>query len=371
MANIIDISEDQNQDRLINILRKSLQSCNLNFIIGSGCSYPAIKPLGNVEREIYDLLQEGKELEAEKIKYLFLKPIAKSSNILSGSDYDEKTTETLNNHHEFIHNILHLLTNRKNTILLKQANVFTTNYDFFFKKASENFGSAVKLNDGFNRNPKLNSQYHFSTSEFFTTVYNKGNLYNYQVEIPTINLIKLHGSMSWEKVDANVVFKIEDKLKMLRDRFTDLWGADKDVFLSCLKEFNDQFYIVLPVKDKFRDTLLNRLYYDLLRIYSNELDKENTLLISEGFSFEDEHILDITQRALRNPTLRLVIFSFRQDDVQRYQDKFSHNNNVDIVFRNDMINFKDFNGVICDILPQKQNVRNGTNDTLQEEQSDD
>jgi len=36
--------------------------------------------------------------------------------------------------------------------------------------------------------------------------------------------------------------------------------------------------IVNPAKTKFEDTLLNQYYYDLLRIYSNELEKENSVL---------------------------------------------------------------------------------------------
>ncbi|WP_228715105.1 hypothetical protein [Klebsiella pneumoniae] len=42
--------------------------------------------------------------------------------------------------------------------------------------------------------------------------------------------------------------------------------------------------LVLPRKDKFRETLLENVYYDLLRTYSNELDKEGSLLIVFGFS---------------------------------------------------------------------------------------
>ncbi len=49
---------------------------------------------------------------------------------------------------------------------------------------------------------------------------------------------------------------------------------------------------------------MDSTYYELLRIYNNELDREGTLLVSFGFSFGDKHILDITRRALKNPTLR-------------------------------------------------------------------
>jgi hypothetical protein len=58
---------------------------------------------------------------------------------------------------------------------------------------------------------------------------------------------------------------------------------------------------------------------------------ENTLLIVIGFSFSDEHILEITKRALRNPTLKLVIFCHESKGVDVFKDKFLTFNNVDIV----------------------------------------
>ena len=42
---------------------------------------------------------------------------------------------------------------------------------------------------------------------------------------------------------------------------------------------------VFSLSNSFEQTILDQTYYDLLRIYTNELDKENTLLIAEGFSF--------------------------------------------------------------------------------------
>jgi hypothetical protein len=36
--------------------------------------------------------------------------------------------------------------------------------------------------------------------------------------------------------------------------------------------------IVNPSKKKFKDTVLNETHYDLLRIYNNELEKENSVL---------------------------------------------------------------------------------------------
>ena len=38
------------------------------------------------------------------------------------------------------------------------------------------------------------------------------------------------------------------------------------------------------VSKKFGETVLERYYYDLLRIYANELDRNNALLLVFGFS---------------------------------------------------------------------------------------
>ncbi|MEK9138470.1 MAG: hypothetical protein AAB393_15195, partial [Bacteroidota bacterium] len=71
---------------------------------------------------------------------------------------------------------------------------------------------------------------------------------------------------------------------------------------------------VNPTKDKFRQTVLNDTYYDLLRIYSNELEKENSLLFAMGFSFADEHIRQLTIRAADvNPTLMIYVLAYDED----------------------------------------------------------
>ena len=115
----------------------------------------------------------------------------------------------------------------------------------------------------------------------------------------------------------------------------------------------DLFSLVLPKKDKFKETILNQTYYDLLRIYTNELDRENTLLIAEGFSFADEHLLSLTKRALKNPTLKLIVFCYDKSP-EEYEDKFSPFNNVDIVYsEKGNIDFDKFNSIMLDILPRK------------------
>ena len=67
-------------------------------------------------------------------------------------------------------------------------------------------------------------------------------------------------------------------------------------------------------------------------MYSNALERENTLLFVMGFSFADEHILSITQRALKtNPTLLVVIYAYDKDAYDSYKSMFSETPNVKIL----------------------------------------
>jgi len=345
MANIVNIEADK--EKFITNLQKGIQSANLNFIIGSGCSFPAIKTLGTIEKDIQSLLEENKMEEAEKKTFEFLKPFVDSTKqLIEPKKLNEEHKTTLNNYSSFIETIAKILFERKSNILHKQATVFTTNYDLFIEKVSENLTNQIIINDGFQRNSTLNQCFSFSASNFFNILYSTGNLYNYQVEIPAINLIKLHGSLNWEIKDDKIVnsFDFLEKANELKEET----NPDK------IREFNTLFSLILPKKDKFKETLLNQVYYDLLRLYANQLDKENTLLIADGFSFNDEHILEITKRALKNPTLKLVIFCW-ENDPKAYEDKFSKFNNVDIIYsENENIDFVKFNKILIDILPKEK-----------------
>jgi hypothetical protein len=112
-------------------------------------------------------------------------------------------------------------------------------------------------------------------------------------------------------------------------------GADASVD-AFMKAYDELLIIVNPTKEKFRHTLLNQTYYELLRLYSNELEKENTLLFVMGFSFADEHIREITVRAANsNPTLMIKVVAYSteagQQIKQRFQSHTMTNNNIEIV----------------------------------------
>ena len=155
--------------------------------------------------------------------------------------------------------------------------------------------------------------------------------------------MKLHGSLSWTKDGDSILFSVQN---------TALLPAGKAA--AQVKAFVDAYAVVLPQTKKFHTTLMDSTYYELLRIYNNELDREGTLLVSFGFSFGDKHILDITRRALKNPTLRLVAFAFNDADREEFLERFDGYNNVDIIAPGTLINidFAKFNEMLRSILPE-------------------
>ena len=346
MAKVYNIDDDKSKNDFLAPLYKAIQSANLNFLIGSGCSWPAIEPIGNIEKDIQTMVDTNETQKAENTIFGFLKPFLEVTKNLRNSQSDT-IKGTLENYKTFLENITHGLLERASTILPKQLTIFSTNYDLFIEKAFEEIETPVKISDGFNRSHLLTGSFRFSSSEYFNSIYNRGTLYNYQVQIPSINLIKLHGSLSWRTMGNDIIFSVNHLDELLIESET----IAKNKTSCAIEEFNKKFSVILPTKDKFKDTVLNLTHYDLLRIYANELDKENTLLISEGFSFADEHILKITKRALKNPSLKIIIFCYEKNILDDYKEKFAPFCNVEIVYsESGTIGFAQFNSIMKEIL---------------------
>jgi hypothetical protein len=178
------------------------------------------------------------------------------------------------------------------------------------------------LNDGFNRVPSLRSPHRFMSEKLFDSTHHVGNLYDYTAELPSINLIKLHGSMTWARQADDVIYRVMDFYAL-----ASVDASKKDEIATILQALP----IVLPTQRKFHQTILERTYYDLLRIFANVLEREGSLLIAFGFSFRDEHIFEVVKRALRNPTLKLIVCCFDPAEVEGLQEKFLSYNNVSLL----------------------------------------
>jgi hypothetical protein len=339
MPHVVDVTKDPKDFQ--KSLGRSFQSGHINFLIGSGAAVPAIPLAGVAEEQINALLAGGNETEARLRMYDFIAGVQDPMNRLVRDEPSVANSQTLAQYTRFLGLLETILFERRTTLLPKHVTIFTTNYDLFFEKAAIGH-PALSLNDGFNRAPSLTNRLTYSPRNFFNVTYNTNTLYAYKVEVPSVNLIKLHGSLSWAKEVDDIIFRIAPR---------DLLPAD--MTLPQVNSFLDEYAVVLPQATKFRTTLLDRTYYDLLRIYANELDRENALLITFGFSFADEHLLDITRRALKNPTMRLILFAFDTNALVAYQARFAGQSNVVIVHppAGEQIRFTELNSVIEGAIP--------------------
>jgi SIR2-like domain len=335
------------------MMKDTIQDCNLNFLLGSGLSRPYLITLGAIEDLLTQLEQSNcsaknyQLIRVSLYKKYFDGVIAQNPSILRR---DAGVPEVLDQYVAFLKNLNSIMLRRKSTILSKEVNLFTTNIDIFPEVALEVLG--LEFNDGFNGRFRPS----FSLNNFKKSRFKKSLHYDNISEIPVFNLLKLHGSLSWRiEPDQTIGFSCDladvenlkghsvspDHILEISDKatITDLITAasTKKAHASTAKftELYEKFLIVNPTKEKFKHTLLNQNYYELLRLYSNELEKENTVLFVLGFSFADEHIRDITLRAASsNPTLIVYVVAHSTAAKSEIEKRFGANNikNNNIVF---------------------------------------
>lgn len=326
-------------------IKDTIQDCNINFLLGSGLSLPYLKTLGSIEVLLNELETKELNLETKKIiraslyKKYFEEVIGKNPQIL---EPDASVNAVLEQYHTFLKSLNSILLRRKVTILSKEVNLFTTNVDIFFEKALEDLN--LEYNDGFNGRFKPR----FSLSNFKKSHFKKSLHYDNTAELPVFNLLKLHGSLSWEINGKDVMFSSDLKhVKEVASKTTPTdyildvpddatidtlvaaaTGKTPDTLIDTFMEAYERLLIVVnPTKEKFKHTLMNQTYYELLRLYSNELEKENTVLFVMGFSFADEHICDITLRAANsNPTLMIYIIAHSSKAKAEIEERFGKNN---------------------------------------------
>lgn len=342
----------------LEILRNFIQSSNLNILYGSGISRPYLSTLGNIEKWLTKLAEDNsKESYKEVIKASLYK--AYCDGVILKNQYfssiDADFLETKSAYADFFSICNELMNKRNSQLLNKQINLFTTNIDLLAEKTLEKSG--IELNDGFRGT--LTPAY--SESNFQISLSKSSMQFHKQAEVPMFNLIKVHGAVNWKEQDETIqsdtmlMYYVQQALEKIdKAYFVDLYKADgiektydevktdaDDIALFLPDKAYDKFFdaynqivMINPIKDKFRTSVLDYHFYELMRIYSNALERENSILFVMGFSFADEHIAKITQRAAdTNPTLQIVVFAYSDKDLETYKKKLEiehgcSNNNI-------------------------------------------
>lgn len=302
------ICSDDLRKIIMGKFQRMIASSNINLLLGSAFSVPYLQTLSNIEKRLSDAMQKGDKTEEYNIKKEFFE---KSIAPVSSINFDD---EAFNDKRGLIKTLADIMDLRETSVVHKIINIFTTNYDNLIETALEK--NHIDYFDGFEGRIKPE----FSTSNYGKLICRQTELSGRISESTSVNLFKLHGSIYWRQENDKIIFDDYQKL------FSDIsHSADQNVFL---KNY-EKLAIVNPEKNKFNSTVMNSNYYDQIRMFANELERQNTILLSFGFSFADEHIVQIISRALSsNPTLTLVLFPYCQKDLIYFQELFKFYNNV-------------------------------------------
>lgn len=305
--------------------------------------------------------------------------IVKNLYLPSSDNLLRQTTDT---YKKFLLICNELMNKRNSQLLNKQVNLFTTNIDLLVEEAMSNSG--IEINDGFRGTIKPV----YNESNFQISISKSSLHFHKQSEVPMFNLIKVHGAVNWVVKDKDDVDKknfiesdilqmhyIDEALRKIDEKyFVDLYKKDvngkstektfeevkqeaeviaKGLLDNIYKDFFEQYnkiVMVNPTKEKFKTSVLDYHFYELMRIYSNALERENSLLFVMGFSFADEHIAQITKRAAdTNPTLQIIVFAYSDKDEDSYKKNLQIENGCS-------------NNNILILTPSKFKVANNNND---------
>lgn len=348
---------------------------NINFLIGSGASYglfPTLalnlkKDLSSGENHTIETLGKHLAETGHKNAYnlLFMHYYKNCILPVQKFDIDAITTaqaEVINNYEVFIKNILSILDRREPNS--KKCNIFTTNYDSCLELTADRILKKERANFILNDGSTGFKRRILHPKNFSTTLYHTGVFNQHKSCIPQINLMHIHGSVYWKKygsdIEVNYFQKHDDDLissahsKHVEDFSAILNDATKNA--SSLDTFKskridattfwakyNEIPIVNPTKWKFHETVFDEHYYQMLRFLSYELEKENSVLITFGFSFADEHIRNLVIRSIANPKLQIFICCFDAKEAEQMSLYFKEYKNVQIIEIGENLNFKVFN----------------------------
>lgn len=159
--------------------------------------------------------------------------------------------------------------------------VFTTNYDHFSELAMDRLG--IPYANGFSGvverrfNPAI---FRYALAEQLDVASRKWTAVD-----AFVYLCKLHGSVTWTE-DDHGLFPIKE-----------VWPP---------KPTNQMLIYPTPAK---QNSSLGSPYADLFREFQSRIVREQSVLITAGYAFGDEHVNNIIYQALTIPTFRLVIFA--------------------------------------------------------------
>lgn len=326
-------------------LKNLIQSSHINFLFGSGLSTPFLSTLNSIET----LLTKAQEIKDNNIRTIVEASLFAEyfKSVMLPCTLEQLNTESKEIYHKvldsykaFLELWNAIIARRTSTILDKTTNIFTTNIDNLVETAAEDI--KIEFNDGFQGHLKPL----FREDSFNNVITKISPLFQNVAQLPVFNYLKIHGSINWiEAKDNSGALTYDGTLSLISEIKSSLEKVPKGLLIDniqakpniddliknaldivkkeefqrtdCIKDFMDCYFrlvMIHPRKTKFKESVLDSHFYELMRRYSNSLEQANSVLFVSGFSFADEHIAKITLRAANtNPTLQIVIFAYNAD----------------------------------------------------------
>lgn len=179
------------------------------------------------------------------------------------------------------------LINLLNSNLVKhnnKLNIITTNYDTLIEEAANNLNYTIFDGFSFSSNPTFDDD--LFNWNLFKNAYSI-NSNETIIKQNVINLLKIHGSLSWKLEEDKVVRTKKPEV----DNLT----------------LNNLPLMIFPSSNKYRQSYQNP-YFSLFSKFQELMKIPNTLLITVGFSFGDSHITEMISNAIKNnPGFSLLI----------------------------------------------------------------
>jgi hypothetical protein len=339
----IESDADSNKKKMQEEFLKILDNKNLSFLLGSGCSsfeieqikedseereyvqigIPVMSPLA---KEFYSLETFSKykrwlklyfkiDVESKDFKTnleTFLSTLHSVSFYYSKSTKDEKNKKTEQRINEIIQNtrnfLLGKILNEENinnkadapllniykqfyrklssrNSTLPRLNIFTTNYDLYSERAMDLLG--IHYANGFTGgiskffNPTI---FNYALAEKMDLSQSKWSVID-----NFFYLYKIHGSVNWIEAEGeNKLFKVQERQE---PKFENL--EDKEI-------------MIYPTPLKYNASF-GSPYSDLFREFQRKLMINNNILVTIGYSFNDEHINNLIFQAFTIPSFRLIV----------------------------------------------------------------
>ncbi|WP_054710885.1 SIR2 family protein [Secundilactobacillus paracollinoides] len=282
-ASITGYQDDRSVGKSMKDLKASIKDRleNQKFLsldtMASLCKYEYTNPDEN-QFDLEDFISKAESAQPfigrSKNKYLkTLDQIYKVIEEETSYSYDERLL--------FHNRVINMLANK--VVAPNKLTVVTTNYDTLFEDAAEKLGYSVI--DGFSHdlNPFFDADnFEWNLVRDIPNLTTDELVYKKQV----INLIKLHGSLTWTKPINGRIYRRNKQDKI------------------------NQPNLIFPSSNKYMQSYTEP-FFDLFSKFQELINRPNTLLITNGFSFGDNHISQMVHHAVsHNEGLSVLVTDF-------------------------------------------------------------